>query len=170
MKPQNILLDKNLNIKIADFGLARTFSIPIRPYTVPVVTLYYRAPEILLGASEYSTPIDIWALGCIFFEIVTKMPFICGDSETDQINRMFRILGTPNEEIWPGINNFKNYKLEFLPTYNKKPLKDHFENLYLDEMGMDLLERMLIYDPTKRITASSALEHPFFYEITKNYF
>ena len=72
MKPQNILIDNDFNLKITDFGLARTFSIPIRPYTHEVVTLWYRAPEILLGAVEYSTPIDIWSIGCIFSEIVTK--------------------------------------------------------------------------------------------------
>lgn len=70
-------------MKIADFGLARTFSIPNRPYTDNVVTLLYRAPEILLGAPQYSTPIDIWALGCIFFELVTKVPMIMGDSDND---------------------------------------------------------------------------------------
>lgn len=72
-----------MNLKIADFGLARTYSLPVRPYTNKVVTLLYRAPEILLGAPEYSTPIDIWALGCIMFEMVTKKPMIMGDSESD---------------------------------------------------------------------------------------
>lgn len=90
-------MDKDLTVKIADFGLARTFSIPTRPYTDNVVTLLYRAPEILLGAPEYSTPIDIWALGCIFFEMILKQPLILGDSESDQIFKMFRILGTPTE-------------------------------------------------------------------------
>ena len=85
------------NIKIADFGLARTFSIPVRPYSKEVVTLWYRAPEILLGAEEYSTPIDIWAIGCIFAEMVTKKPLFPGDRELDQLFRIFRILGTPNE-------------------------------------------------------------------------
>lgn len=70
-------------VKIADFGLSRTFSIPIRPYTHEVVTLWYRAPEILLGAIEYCTPVDIWAIGCIFVEMVTKKPLFTGDSEID---------------------------------------------------------------------------------------
>lgn len=76
---------------------------PIRPYTSDVVTLWYRAPELLLGSTEYSTPIDIWSIGCIFAEMVTKRPLFTGDSEVDQLYRIFRVLGTPNEEIWPGV-------------------------------------------------------------------
>ena len=81
LKPQNILLGPNEDLKIADFGLARAFGIPIRPYTKEVVTLWYRAPELLLGANEYSTPIDMWSAGCIFAEIVTKRALFDGDSE-----------------------------------------------------------------------------------------
>lgn len=109
-------------MKIGDFGLARAFSVPIRPYTKQVVTLWYRAPEILLGAPEYSTPIDIWAIGCIFWELVTKVPLFAGDSELDQIYRIFRILGTPTEQDWPGIKSFENYKSQ-LPNYSKKDLR-----------------------------------------------
>ena len=85
------------NIKIGDFGLARTFSLPVRPYTQEVVTLWYRAPEILLGSAEYSTPIDVWSIGCIFAEMITKKPLFIGDSDLDQLYRIFRVLGTPNE-------------------------------------------------------------------------
>ena len=77
-------------LKVADFGLARTFSIPIRPYTNDVITLWYRAPELLLGCSEYSTPIDIWSIGCIFAEMTTFTPLFTGDSDIDQIFRIFR--------------------------------------------------------------------------------
>ena len=85
------------NIKIGDFGLARTFSLPVRPYTQEVVTLWYRAIEILLGSAEYSTPIDVWSIGCIFAEMITKKPLFIGDSDLDQLYRIFRVLGTPNE-------------------------------------------------------------------------
>lgn len=81
LKPQNILLGSSDELKIADFGLARAFGIPIRPYTKEVVTLWYRAPELLLGANEYSTPVDMWSAGCIFAEIVTKRALFDGDSE-----------------------------------------------------------------------------------------
>lgn len=83
LKPQNILLGPNDELKIADFGLARAFGIPIRPYTKEVVTLWYRAPELLLGAPEYSTPVDMWSVGCIFAEIVSKRPLFDGDSDQD---------------------------------------------------------------------------------------
>lgn len=90
LKPQNLLLDSNGIIKLADFGLARAFGIPVRAYTHEVVTLWYRAPEILLGISRYSTPVDIWSIGCIFAELCTKRPLFHGDSEIDQIFRVFR--------------------------------------------------------------------------------
>ena len=83
MKPQNILLGKNDELKIADFGLARAFAIPLRPYTKEVVTLWYRAPELLLGAADYSTPVDMWSAGCIFAEMVSKKPLFDGEGEID---------------------------------------------------------------------------------------
>lgn len=165
LKPANILIDKNgktwLNsdtVKIADFGLARTYSIPVRPYSSEVVTLWYRAPEIILGSLEYSTPIDIWAIGCIFVEIVTKKPLFEGDSEIDQLYRIFRILGTPNEENWPGVSSLRDYKSTF-PNWQANPIQSVVANLNLDPLGIDLLNRMLKYDPNHRITAKAALQH-----------
>ena len=84
-----MLLDLNGNIKLADFGLARAFGLPIKSYTHEVVTLWYRAPEILLGARQYSTPVDVWSIGCIFAELVCKKPIFYGDSEIDQIFKIF---------------------------------------------------------------------------------
>ena len=154
------MVDNNDNVKIADFGLARPFSIPIKPYTHEVVTLWYRAPEILLGSVEYSTPVDLWALGCIMLELITKKPQFTGDSEIDQLFRIFRIFGTPNEQIWPGVTQFKDYKQSF-PSWPKQPIKDRISNLNLDPVGLDLLERMMKYDPIQRITAKQALMHVF---------
>lgn len=101
LKPQNLLIDQRGNIKVADFGLARAFGIPMRVYTHEVVTLWYRAPEVLLGASRYSTPIDIWSIACIFAEMVNRKPLFHGDSEIDQLFRIFRYLfrSHPSEEF-----------------------------------------------------------------------
>jgi serine/threonine protein kinase len=107
-----------VNLKIADFGLARTYSIPLKPYTHEVVTLYYRAPEILLGSVEYSPAIDMWSIGCIFLEMLVLKPFFLGTSEKDQYERIFRELGTPNETIWPGITKLKNFNIEKIPDYS----------------------------------------------------
>lgn len=101
LKPGNILLSEDLRtIKLADFGLARSFGLPLKTYTHEVETLWYRAPEVLLGASVYSTAIDIWALGCILFEIGHNQPMIQGQSEIDQLFKIFRLFGTPNESVW----------------------------------------------------------------------
>jgi cyclin-dependent kinase len=90
LKPQNLLIDSNHNLKLADFGLARAFGIPLRTYTHEVVTLWYRAPEVLLGGRHYSTGVDVWSVGCIFAEMCIGLPLFPGDSEIDQIFKIFR--------------------------------------------------------------------------------
>ena len=111
LKPANLLIDQNGVIKLADFGLARAFGIPLRVYTHEVVTLWYRAPEILLGSPKYSWPIDIWSLGTIFAEMINNMPLFHGDSEIDQLFRIFRVLSTPTEETWPGVTSLPDFKV-----------------------------------------------------------
>uniref|UniRef100_A0A453N3D9 Protein kinase domain-containing protein n=1 Tax=Aegilops tauschii subsp. strangulata TaxID=200361 RepID=A0A453N3D9_AEGTS len=114
LKPQNLLIDRRTNsLKLADFGLARAFGIPVRTFTHEVVTLWYRAPEILLGARQYSTPVDVWSVGCIFAEMVNQKPLFPGDSEIDELFKIFRIMGTPNEETWPGVSSLPDYKSAF---------------------------------------------------------
>ena len=124
-----------------------------------MVTLWYRAPEILLGTLEYSTAVDIWSVGAIFIEMITKMPLFPGDSEIDQLYRIFRTLGTPNETIWPGVTKLKDYKRSF-PSWHAVDFRSLLPQL--DETGIDLVERMLKYNPAERITAREALDHAFF--------
>jgi len=163
LKPQNLLIDAQGNLKLADFGLARAFGLPVRSYTHEVVTLWYRAPEILLGSKLYSTPVDIWSIGCIFAELVTKNPLFPGDSEIDELFRIFRTLGTPTEVTWPGVSALPEYKTEF-PRFEAQSLH---KLINLDPIGLDLLSQMLQYQPAKRISAKKALDHPYFNDLVK---
>jgi len=165
LKPQNLLIDDNGVIKIADFGLGRAIGIPVRVYTHEVVTLWYRAPEILLGSHRYSCHIDIWSLGCIFAEMATKKPLFQGDSEIDQLFRIFRVLKTPTETLWPGVSQLPDFKANF-PKWTTYCLEKHLKNLSDD--GIDLLKKMLVYDPNKRISAKAIATHPYFKKVNTN--
>jgi serine/threonine protein kinase len=164
IKPQNLLIDRRGNIKLADFGLARAFGVPMRTYTHEVVTLWYRPPEILLGQKVYGTPVDLWSIGCIFAEMVTGKALFPGDSEIDQLHRIFQVLGTPNERNWPGVRDLPDYRGNF-PAFPAQRL-ERFVRLLREapepRLGLDLLERMLVYEPSKRITACEAVNHPYF--------
>lgn len=164
LKPQNLLINKEGIIKVADFGLGRSFGIPVRNYTHEIVTLWYRAPEVLLGSQRYSCPVDIWSIGCIFAEMATRKPLFQGDSEIDQLFRMFRILRTPTEEIWPGVTSLPDYKTTF-PCWNQNNLTSQVKNI--DSAGMDLLQKTLIYDPAYRISAKDMIEHKYFDSIDR---
>ncbi|XP_058284813.1 cyclin-dependent kinase 3 isoform X2 [Hylobates moloch] len=159
LKPQNLLINELGAIKLADFGLARAFGVPLRTYTHEVVTLWYRAPEILLGSKFYTTAVDIWSIGCIFAEMVTRKALFPGDSEIDQLFRIFRMLGTPSEDTWPGVTQLPDYKGSF-PKWTRKGLEEIVPNL--EPEGRDLLMQLLQYDPCQRITAKTALAHPYF--------
>ncbi|KAJ7160020.1 kinase-like domain-containing protein [Mycena crocata] len=170
LKPQNLLIaqapgerDEHGNseiLKLADFGLARAFGVPMRTYTHEVVTLWYRAPEVLLGARHYSTGLDMWSVGCIFAEMAMQgQPLFPGDSEIDQIFKIFRILGTPDEASWPGLQALPDYKPTF-PQWSAQELARIVPNL--DKDGIDILQATLMYDSSKRISAKRALLHPYF--------
>ncbi|KAI0033606.1 Pkinase-domain-containing protein [Vararia minispora EC-137] len=160
LKPQNLLIDSRDNLKLADFGLARAFGIPMRTYTHEVVTLWYRAPEVLLGSRHYSTAIDMWSVGCIFAEMVMRgNPLFPGDSEIDQIFKIFRVLGTPDTTSWPGVEQMPDYKPTF-PRWSAQDLREHVP--YLNQDGIDLIQQMLVYDTARRISAKRALVHPYF--------
>eukprot|EP01060_Flectonema_neradi_P016098 TRINITY_DN2269_c0_g1_i3.p1 TRINITY_DN2269_c0_g1~~TRINITY_DN2269_c0_g1_i3.p1 ORF type:complete len:294 (+),score=78.62 TRINITY_DN2269_c0_g1_i3:53-934(+) len=160
LKPQNLLIigDK---LKIADFGLARAFQMPLPAYTHEVVTLWYRAPEILLGEKRYSTVVDTWSCGAIMAEMSNRSPLFPGDCEIDELFQIFKILGTPSESTWPGVTSMPDYKPVF-PQWSKKSLQTVCKDI--DSVGIDLLEKLLTYNPTNRITAASALKHEWFSE------
>ncbi|XAR64428.1 Cyclin-dependent kinase [Bertholletia excelsa] len=170
LKTSNLLLNNRGELKICDFGLARQYGSPLKPYTHLVVTLWYRAPELLLGAKQYSTAIDMWSLGCIMAELLSKQPLFNGKTEFDQLDKIFRILGTPNETIWPGFSKLPGVKVNFVKhQYNllrrKFPATSFTGSPVLSDAGFDLLNKLLTYDPEKRITAEDALNHEWFREV-----
>jgi len=165
LKPQNLLINKKGELKLADFGLARSFGIPVRNKSHEVVTLWYRAPDVLMGSSKYSSSIDIWSAGCIFAEMATGKPLFPGKNNNDQLLQIFKVMGTPTEKEWPTIKEMPDYK-DGLPVYPLRKLTDVVPGLDAD--GYDLLSKMLQYDPNQRITAQKAMQHPYLEAVAKD--
>ncbi|XP_065127438.1 cyclin-dependent kinase 11B isoform X8 [Paramisgurnus dabryanus] len=163
LKTSNLLLSHKGILKIGDFGLAREYGSPLKPYTPVVVTLWYRSPDLLLGAKEYSTAVDMWSVGCIFGELLTQKPLFPGKSEIDQINKIFKDLGSPSEKIWPGYSELPAVKKMTFTEYPYNNLRKRFGAL-LSDQGFDLMNKFLTYCPAKRITADEALKHEYFRE------
>lgn len=159
LKPQNLLINSIGQLKVGDFGLARAFGIPVNTFSNEVVTLWYRAPDVLLGSRTYNTSIDIWSAGCIMAEMYTGRPLFPGTTNEDQINRIFRIMGTPTERTWPGITQFPEYKNNF-QVYATQDLRAILS--MIDQDGIDLLQKMLQLRPELRISAEKALDHRWF--------
>ncbi|AWP09309.1 putative cyclin-dependent kinase 11B-like isoform 2 [Scophthalmus maximus] len=163
LKTSNLLLSHKGILKIGDFGLAREYGSPLKPYTPIVVTLWYRSPELLLGAKEYSTAVDMWSVGCIFGELLTQKPLFPGKSEIDQINKVFKDLGSPSEKIWPGYNELPAVKKMTFTEYPYNNLRKRFGAL-LSDQGFDLMNKFLTYCPSKRILSDEGLKHEYFRE------
>ncbi|XP_050218773.1 cell division control protein 2 homolog C-like [Mercurialis annua] len=167
LKPQNLLLDQEKGIlKIADLGLGRAFTVPLKSYTHEIVTLWYRAPEVLLGSTHYSTAVDMWSVGCIFAEMVRRQALFPGDSEFQQLLHIFRMLGTPTEKQWGGVSSLRDWHV--YPQWEPQSLARAVPSLGPD--GVDLLSKMLKYDPAERISAKAAMDHPYFDSLDKSQF
>ena len=159
IKPNNLLIAADGEVKLADFGLARSFSDPYRIMTSNVITRWYRPPELLFGAKHYSGAVDIWSVGLVFAELIIRIPYIAGDTEVQQISLICQAIGTPSEDNWPGVSKLPEYTVPEPLT----PIRgrDHYLATFgtVGQEGVDLLMAMLILDPRNRINARDVLKH-----------
>lgn len=161
IKPNNLLIAADGEIKLADFGLARSFSDPYRPMTHQVITRWYRPPELLYGARFYSGVVDVWSMGMVFAELVLRVPFLAGNTDLHQLELICSTIGTPTEQNWPGVSKLDGFvKFEqsaMVPVRGKDFYLARFGTA--GPVGVDLLMSMLTLDPRKRCTARQVLEH-----------
>jgi mitogen-activated protein kinase 1/3 len=164
LKPSNILVNKNCDLKICDLGLARSFDADTTQYTEYVVTRWYRAPEIILSASEYTKQIDIWSIGCIFAELLGRKPLFPGVDYLDQVKRIIAVLGYPSEADKTFITNPSARR--FLARIPMKK-KIEWRRLYprANPQALDLLDKMLQFNPGRRLNVGQCLRHPYFASI-----
>ncbi|XP_040902477.1 cyclin-dependent kinase 16 [Toxotes jaculatrix] len=160
LKPQNLLINERGELKLADFGLARAKSIPTKTYSNEVVTLWYRPPDILLGSTDYSTHIDMWGVGCIFYEMATGRPLFPGSTVEEELHFIFKLLGTPTEQSWPGITSNEEFVTYNYPQYRAERLSNHTSRLSSE--GVELLSEFLQFEGKKRISADQAMNQRYF--------
>lgn len=158
MKPEN-LLESQGTVKIADFGLAKKLTAPF-PYTDYVSTRWYRAPEIIIGAEDYGPSVDVFALGCIFAELVMRAPLFPGRNETDQLNKELQVLGTPTHLEYPLFHKLADKNGFKIPKCTGQNLRNIIK--CNNEAAVDLIDKMIRFNPKERITAEMALQHEFF--------
>lgn len=158
LKPNNLLLAKDGTLKIADFGLARLYGDPNVSMTSQVVTRWYRAPELLLGAKHYGHAVDIWSTGCIFAELMLRTPYFAAETDLGQLKVIMSARGTPTEAEWPFMKQLPDY----FPfnVYEATPLRQIFTAAGDD--ALDLLEKLLLYNPLARLSSEEALRHEYF--------
>lgn len=167
LKPQNVLLSEDGSlVKLADFGLARAYDMPLCTYTHEVVTLWYRAPEILLGEKHYTPAVDVWSVGCILAELVTGKPLFRGESELDQLVKIFQIVGTPTEASWPGVTSLKLFNDKQFSKWPRQPMAAVLPALAaLDAGACEFIGQLLQCSPKDRLTVDEALQHRWFANI-----
>ena len=163
IKPENLLIDEKGYLKICDFGLSRFFTIPITKYTEDTITLWYRPPELLLHNSVYDISADMWSVGCVIGEMATGKALFPGDSVLDEIHRIFKVLGTPSEMLAQEFHDLRD-KLVVLPKYDGIEFSNFIRVNDFDLV--DLLNKLLVIDPKKRLTAKEALKHSYFNDIS----
>ena len=161
IKPQNILIDPADNtLKLCDFGCAKHL-VKTESNIAYICSRFYRPPELVVGATIYTTQVDVWSMGCVIAELVLNKPIFAGKSATDQFLEIMKILGTPSYEQIKCMNDkFKG--ISKLPKIEPKSWKDVFKNKTNDELFIDLVSKLLVYEPTKRLSPYQALLHPYF--------
>jgi len=167
LKTTNTLLNRSGILKICDFGLARHFGEPLRPYTQRVQSLWYRAPELLLGQRNYTTAVDVWSVGCIFGELLLRKPAFEGKVELHQLGLIFGVTGLPSEESWPECHQLPNWKLADNFKWSLPRWRDVFlepPEGSLSDVGLELLQALLECCPSRRFSAGAAREHLYFGE------
>ncbi|XP_024052252.2 cyclin-dependent kinase 15 [Terrapene carolina triunguis] len=163
LKPQNLLVSCLGELKLADFGLARAKSIPSQTYSSEVVTLWYRPPDVLLGATDYSSDLDIWSAGCILVEMLQGQPMFPAVTGTlEQLEKIWAVLGVPTEDTWPGLSKLPNYKPERVVSSRPQRLQMICARLGQVPGAEDLASKMLKAFPRERVSAQDALVHNFF--------